>query len=166
MQNHVVETVEPSPDDYLLFSRETKHVFRTQLHDEHDAFDKMNEWWKLPNEEKEATLARIMKSSRYTYANCPKNIPSFIDIDQTTYKRVFVVGDLHGDIDAAVVCLKHLAKIVDVKVDASGSETFVWTGGKNVVVIIMGDVIDGFREGFQYENGLHPPQSFCEEPFC
>lgn len=67
------------------------------------------------------------------YKYCPNY--SYIPTIISPKKRIIVIGDLHGDLDLTIRCLR-LAKVID--------KDGAWIGGKTVVVQ-TGDKIDGCR---------------------
>lgn len=55
-------------------------------------------------------------------------------------QRVVVVGDLHGDYEALVACLR-MSGCVDA------ADVGRWTAGPGTVMVVLGDVVDRFRAG-------------------
>jgi hypothetical protein len=55
-------------------------------------------------------------------------------------QRVVVIGDLHGDYEALVACLR-MSGCVDA------ADVGRWTAGPGTVMVVLGDVVDRFRAG-------------------
>lgn len=76
---------------------------------------------------------------------CNKNIKSTSRLPRQ--RRIIAFGDLHGDFDAMLVCLCHLAKVVKTHTfyrDNQWITGYKWVGG-DTCVVILGDMIDRFR---------------------
>jgi len=65
-------------------------------------------------------------------------------------KRVYAMGDFHGDYEVALVCLRDLAKVLEINM-ISGRKHFKWVGGK-AVVVILGDILDRHREDMMLDD--------------
>jgi hypothetical protein len=61
-------------------------------------------------------------------------------------KRVYAVGDFHGDYGAAVACFRDVCQVmrVDFPVDAE-EPAYVWTAPEGTVVVVLGDLVDRAR---------------------
>lgn len=76
---------------------------------------------------------------------CKTNIKSTSRLPRQ--RRIIAFGDIHGDFDAMLVCLCHLAKVVKTQTfyrDDRWVTGYRWVGG-DTCVIILGDMIDRFR---------------------
>ena len=60
------------------------------------------------------------------------------------------MGDFHGDYQAALVCLRDLAKVLRIN-KVGEKKYFKWIGGKSVVVI-LGDILDRHREDMMMDD--------------
>jgi hypothetical protein len=67
-------------------------------------------------------------------------------------KKLYVIGDLHGDLNATIQCLK-LAGVISQDIDNNTNDirTINWTGG-SVYVVQLGDQIDRVRPSKLFNN--------------
>ena len=59
-------------------------------------------------------------------------------------RRVVALGDVHGDYEALVVCLRDVAEVADI---TEAPRRVRWTG-RDTVLVVVGDTIDRYRPGF------------------
>jgi hypothetical protein len=77
---------------------------------------------------------------------------NFINIQNTSYistehvKRIYAIGDIHGDYEAALVVLRDVCKVMAIKYDKrSKMPIYHWIAPPGTVVVILGDVVDRAR---------------------
>jgi hypothetical protein len=71
----------------------------------------------------------------------------------TSCKRLICIGDLHGDIKAA----KHMLQTVTGVAKFSLGDGWTWCGPENTTVVLLGDVVDGFRDYWEYRQKTRSP---------
>lgn len=59
-------------------------------------------------------------------------------------RRMYVCGDFHGDLSAAIWCLRDLAAVAR----RDGPGRWRWVAPPGTVVVVLGDVVDRFRRGY------------------
>lgn len=116
-------------------------------------------------------MNKFNDSYNYATANHPIEClcKDFIKTNATFGKqrRVIVFGDLHGDFDALVVCLQHLAKVIEIKIVYTNNKKethYTWIG-QDTCVVILGDMLDRYRPDGTIldENNMTPGETPYEE---
>jgi hypothetical protein len=93
------------------------------------------------------TAARENVMRTYTYPNFVKK-PYMSYLPSSNQKVVYVVGDIHGDYEAALVCLRDVCNVMKCSVDPNTKDVkYTWIAKPSTVVIILGDVVDRARQG-------------------
>lgn len=75
--------------------------------------------------------------------------------------RVIAIGDIHGDFQALITCMRDCAQVADYDWD---TDTWKWVGGETFVVLV-GDLVDRFRGNHTPldERGLGPGENEDDE---
>jgi hypothetical protein len=81
-------------------------------------------------------------------------LPRNYELDATKYDRIYVTSDIHADFRKFIQMMK-LAKLINTTLDPYSAEitdpdmigTVEWTGGEKALLVIVGDLVDGARQG-------------------
>lgn len=71
--------------------------------------------------------------------------------------RTIVFGDIHGDYEALLVCLRDLAKVLRIR-----NKSYEWIGG-DTFVVLLGDLIDRFRDTSKMNSSGQTPGEIKHE---
>lgn len=96
----------------------------------------------MSNESSKANFYHYKYNAKYIEDYCKSNISY-----KTKYeapRRMIVFGDIHGDYEALLVCLRDLAKVIRIN-NIDNGLSYEWTG-KDTYVILLGDMLDRYRD--------------------
>lgn len=66
---------------------------------------------------------------------------------ESAFDTLWAIGDLHGDLTTAIVCLRDLARVATKR----GPGRWEWTAPPRTCVVVLGDVLDRCRKGTKLE---------------